>query len=106
MCLVWTDELDGATQLFTELLEAAARTGRRQSFEMFSALRGYTAQRRGDLANAAADIEPVLAGALTAKTHAFTELVALITHVQLLIDDAQPDLAEEQARSAADQRSR
>jgi tetratricopeptide (TPR) repeat protein len=35
MCLVWTDELDGATQLFTELLEAAARTGRRQSFEMF-----------------------------------------------------------------------
>ncbi|MDQ3678855.1 MAG: AAA family ATPase [Actinomycetota bacterium] len=100
MCLVWTDELDGAIDLFTELLEAAAETGRRQAFEMFSVLRGYTAQRRGDLANAAADIEPVLAAALTAKTQGFTELVALITHVQLLIDDAQPDLAEEHARSA------
>jgi DNA-binding CsgD family transcriptional regulator len=99
MCLVWTDELDGATELFTELLEAAARTGRRQPFETFSTLRGYTAQRRGDLANAAADIEPVLAAALVATTPGFAELVALITHVQLLIDDAQPDLAEERARA-------
>lgn len=100
MCLVWTDDLDSATQLFTELLEAAARTGKRQSFEMFSVLRGYTAQRRGDLADAAADIDPVLATALTVKTLGFTELVALIAHVQLLIDDAQPDLAEQRARAA------
>lgn len=100
MCLVWTDELDGAIELFTELLEAAARRGRRQSFEMFSALRGYTAQRRGDLANAAADIEPILAAALTAKPLAFAELVTLITHVQLLTDDAQPELAEQHANSA------
>ena len=100
MCLVWTDELDGATQLFTELLEAAARTGRRQSFETFSVLRGYTLQRRGDLADAAADIEPVLAGALTASPLGFTEFVAMIAHVQLLIDDAQPDLAEQRAHTA------
>ena len=98
MCLVWTDDLDGAMQLFTELEEAAARTGRKQSSEMFSVLRGYTAQRRGNLADAAADLEPVLANALTANPLGFTEFVAMIAHVQLLIDDAQPDLAERRAR--------
>ncbi len=100
MCLVWTDELDDGTRLYTELLEAAARTGRKQSSEMFSALRGYTAQRRGDLADAAADIEPVLGSALTGNPLNFTEFVAMIAHVQLLIDDAQPDLAEQRARTA------
>ncbi|HVF78717.1 MAG TPA: LuxR C-terminal-related transcriptional regulator, partial [Solirubrobacteraceae bacterium] len=99
MCLVWTDDLDGATELFTGLLETAVRTGRRQSFEMFSALRGYAAHRRGDLADAAADLEPVLAVALTRAAPEFTELVASITTVYLLIEDARPDLAEERARS-------
>jgi DNA-binding CsgD family transcriptional regulator len=100
MCLVWTDDLDGATELFTELVDTAARTGRQQIFEMFCALRGFTALLRGDLANAAADIEPVLAAALTRPTPDFAELVASITIVRLLIDDAQPDLAEERARAA------
>ena len=97
MCLVWTDELDSALELWTELLEAAAASGRRRSFELFSVLRGYTAQRRGDLANAAADIEPVLSAAQTAASPGFVELVALITHLQLLIDDGRADLAEERA---------
>jgi DNA-binding CsgD family transcriptional regulator len=99
MCLLWTDELDRATELFTDLLEAAAKTGRRQMFETFSALRGYTAQRRGDLADAAADIEPIVAAANPTQL-GFAELVALITRVLLLIDANQPDAAEHLARAA------
>ncbi|HWC26208.1 MAG TPA: helix-turn-helix transcriptional regulator, partial [Solirubrobacteraceae bacterium] len=98
--LVYIDELDSAIELFTELLEAAARAGRRQAFEMFSALRGYTARRRGDLADAAADIEPLLGAALTGQSPDFSQLVALTTHVQLLIDDGRLSAAEERARSA------
>ena len=61
MTLVWIDELDRAIELFTELLTGAARMGRMQTFEIFSGLRGYALQRRGDLADAAADIEPIIA---------------------------------------------
>jgi DNA-binding CsgD family transcriptional regulator len=98
--LAWIDELDRAIELFTELLTGAARMGRMQTFEIFSALRGYTLQRRGDLADAAADIEPVLAARTHAEHADFAELVALITHVQLLVDDGHPDVAEERARAA------
>lgn len=98
--LMWIDELDPAIELFTELLETAARAGRRQAFEMFSALRGYAARRRGDLAGAAADIVPLLDAAPTGHAPDFAQLVALITHVQLLIDDGRLDLAEHRARSA------
>jgi DNA-binding CsgD family transcriptional regulator len=100
MSLVWIDELDRGTELFTELLEAAARSGRMQTFERFCALRGYTVRRRGDLANAAADIEPILAAAESAKTLSFAALISLITRVMLLIDDGRPDVAEQQARAA------
>jgi DNA-binding CsgD family transcriptional regulator len=98
--LMWIDELDRATELFTELLEGAARMGRIQTFEIFSALRGYTARRRGDLANAAADIEPILTAAPHGENLSFAVLFALITHVQLLVEDGRPDIAEERARSA------
>jgi DNA-binding CsgD family transcriptional regulator len=98
--LTWIDELDRATELFTELLDDAARMGRLQTFEIFSALRGYTALRRGDLANAAADIEPILTAAPHGETPSFAVLFAMITQVQLLIEEGRPDIAEEKARSA------
>ncbi|MEA2220352.1 MAG: hypothetical protein QOJ35_2978 [Solirubrobacteraceae bacterium] len=99
MCLVWTDDLDGAIELFDEMLEIAARMGRRQSFEMYSALRGYTAQRRGDLADAAADIEPIVAAASLADL-GFAELVAVIANVRLLTDVGRARAAEELALAA------
>jgi DNA-binding CsgD family transcriptional regulator len=99
-CLMWIDELDRATELFTELLNGAARMGRRQTFEIFSALRGYTACRRGDLANAAADIEPILTAVAQGENMGFAALFALITQVQLLIEGGRPDIAQEKARSA------
>jgi tetratricopeptide (TPR) repeat protein len=97
--LVWIDELDRATEFFTELINDAARMGRMQTFETFSAIRGYTARRRGDLADAAADIEPILIAAAHGESPSFAVLFALITEVQLLIDDGRPDIAEERARS-------
>ena len=63
MTLIWIDDLDRAIELFTELLTGAARMGMMQTFEIFSALRAYTLQRRGDLADAAADIEPIITAA-------------------------------------------
>jgi DNA-binding CsgD family transcriptional regulator len=98
--LAWIDELDRAIELFTELLTGAARMGRMQTFEIFSALRGFYLQRRGDLADAAADIEPILTAPADARGLGFAEFVALITQVRLLIDDGQPDLAEATARTA------
>lgn len=98
--LMWIDELDRATELFTELLDGAARMGRMQTFEIFSALRGYTAGRRGDLANAAADIEPILTAAPHGENLSFAALFALITKVQLLAEDGRPEIAEERACSA------
>jgi DNA-binding CsgD family transcriptional regulator len=97
MTLVWIDELDRAIELFTELLTGAARMGRMQSFEILSAMRGYTLQRRGDLANAAADVEPILA---TAKSPGFAALIALIGQMRLLMDDGRADVAEARARAA------
>jgi DNA-binding CsgD family transcriptional regulator len=98
--LLWIDELDRATELFTERIDGAARMGRLQTFEIFSALRGYTSLRRGDLTNAAADIEPVLTAAGRGENTGFAELFALITQVQLLVEDGQLDAADERARSA------
>jgi DNA-binding CsgD family transcriptional regulator len=98
--LLWIDELDRATELFTELLNGAARMGRLQTFEIFSALRGYAALRRGDLADAAADIEPMLTAAAHAENLSFAALFAVITQVQLLVEDGRPAVAEERARSA------
>ncbi len=86
MTLVWIDELDRAIELFTELLTGAARMGRMQTFEIFSALRAYALQRRGDLADAAADIEPILRRrADTPRASASPSSSALIVHVRLLI---------------------
>jgi DNA-binding CsgD family transcriptional regulator len=98
--LLWIDELDRATELFTELLDGAARMGRMQTFEIFSALRGYTARRRGDLADAAADFEPILTVVAPGENLSFAALFALITQVQLLVEEGRPDVAEERARSA------
>ena len=100
MTLIWIDELGRALELSTELLASAARMGRMQTFEIFSALRAYALQRRGDLADAAADIEPIIAPAPHAKTLGFSEFSALIVHVRLLIDAGQADLAEAWARAA------
>lgn len=97
--LVWIDELDRATELFTELLTAAARMGRSQTFDIFSAMRGYAVRRRGDLANAAADVEPILDAAADASKPDFAKLVAQITQVHVLVDRGRADLAEELACS-------
>ncbi len=87
--LIVIDELDRAVALQTQLLTAAARMGRLQTFEIFSAQRGYAHQRRGDLANAAADVEPILTGAAHSE-NGFALFIAMIVHVRLLIDDGQP----------------
>ncbi len=91
--LLWIDELERATELFTKLLTAAAKAGRMQTFEIFAAMRGFTVHRRGDLANAAADIEPILAAAPDLTRPGFAELVALITQVHLLVDRGRADEA-------------
>jgi DNA-binding CsgD family transcriptional regulator len=101
MTLTWIDELDRAIELFTELLTGAARMGRMQTFEIFSALRAYALQRRGDLADAAADIEPILPTAAHAKRLGFPQFSALIVHVRLLVDAGQADVAEARARAAS-----
>jgi DNA-binding CsgD family transcriptional regulator len=101
VALIWIDDLDRAEELFTELIKGAARGGRRQSFEIFSAMRGYAMRLRGDLADAAADIEPILAATPQGKTLSLARLVALITQVQLLVDAGRPDAAEDIARAAA-----
>ena len=97
MTLTWIDELDPAIELFTELITRAATMGSMQTFEIFSALRGYALQRRGDLADAAADTEPILTAA---KNHGFAPSSALITHLRLLLDAGQADVAEARARAA------
>ncbi len=101
MTLAWIDELDRAIELFTELLTAAARMGRIQTFEIFSALRAYALHRRGDLADAAADIEPILTAAAHGNTLSFAGYSALIVHVRLLLDAGQADVAEARARAAS-----
>jgi DNA-binding CsgD family transcriptional regulator len=100
LALIWNDELDPAIELFTELLADAARMGRRQTFEIFSGLRGHAHERRGDLANAAADIEPIIAAAVDDKTPGFAPFIALIVNLQLLIQRGRGDVAEAQARAA------
>jgi DNA-binding CsgD family transcriptional regulator len=99
--LVWIDDLDGAERLFAEQITTASRLGRRRSFEIFSALRGWTMFRRGALADAAADIEPILAGASHEREPDLATLVALITQVWLLVEDARPGAAEALALAAA-----
>ena len=99
MTLAWIDELDRAIDLYTELLTAAGRMGRVQTFEIFSAMRGYTFERRGDLANAAADIEPILAAPSHARSAQLATLAAIIVQVLLLVDDGRPDVAEARARA-------
>ena len=98
--LGFIDELDRATQLLTALLDAAARGGRMQTFEIFAAIRGYFLRRRGDLADAAADIEPILAAAEDLTRPGFAELIALITRSQLLVDADRADAAERLACAA------
>jgi DNA-binding CsgD family transcriptional regulator len=100
LTLVWIDDLERAEELFTDLIKAASRMGRRQSFEIFSALRGYALRRQGDLADAAADIEPILATAARPGSIGIARLVALTTQVLLLVDDGRPQAAEELACSA------
>lgn len=99
LVLIWIDELDRALALQTQLLTVAARMGRLQTFEIFSAQRGFARHRRGDLANAAADVEPILTGT-SHSNNGFAVLIATIAQVRLLIDDGRPDVAEQQARSA------
>jgi DNA-binding CsgD family transcriptional regulator len=101
MTLAWIDELDPAIELFTELLASAARVGSMQTFEIFSALRAYALQRRGDLADAAADIEPIVTAAGHAKHLGFAESSALIVHLRLLVDGGHADVAEARARAAS-----
>jgi DNA-binding CsgD family transcriptional regulator len=100
LALGWTDELDRAVELFTELLTGAARRGRLQMFGIFSALRGHMLQRRGDLAAAAADIEPVVAADAPAGALGFTGFVALIVDARLLVEGGRADVAEARVRAA------
>jgi DNA-binding CsgD family transcriptional regulator len=99
LTLVWIDDLDRAEELFSELIKAASRMGRRQSFEIFSSLRGYALRRRGSLADAAADIEPILTPAPHAADIGIARLVAVMTQVLLLVDDGRAEAAEELACS-------
>jgi DNA-binding CsgD family transcriptional regulator len=100
LTLTWIDDLDRAEALFTDLIKAASSMGRRQSFEIFSGLRGYALRRRGDLADAAADIEPILAAPPHAENVGIARLSAMTTQVLLLVDDGRPEAAEAMARSA------
>jgi DNA-binding CsgD family transcriptional regulator len=72
--------------------------GRTQTFAIFSGLRGYARYRRGDLADAAADIEPIIA--VHADYPGFTGLGALIVHVRLLVEAGRPDVAVARALAA------
>lgn len=90
MALLWIDDLDRAEQLFSEAIEDASRMGRIRALENYCALRGYAARRRGDLAGAAADVEPVLAAAAQGATPGVATLVALVTQVLLLVDQGRP----------------
>lgn len=99
MALVWIDELERATALFTELLTAAARMGRAQTFDIFCAMRGYTLRRSGDLADAAADVEPIVEAATDTEKPDFAKLVARITLAHVLVDRGRPDLGEALART-------
>ena len=100
MTLVWIDELDAAEQGLSRLIKAASADGRRQSFEIFSALRGYTMHRRGDLAEAAADIEPILAAEPQREGLNIAQLVALLTRVCLMVETGRAHEAEAIAKSA------
>jgi tetratricopeptide (TPR) repeat protein len=101
LSLVWIDDLDRAIDVYTGLIKAASRMGRRQSFEIFSGLRGYALRRRGDLADAAADIEPILAATPHATTADIARWSAVMTQVLLLVDDGRPDAAEALASTAS-----
>ena len=101
VALVWIDELDQAEELFTALIAAASSSGSRQSFEVFSAIRGYARQRRGHLADAAADIEPILVASPQKPKLSLARLVALITSVLLSVEEDRPDAAEGIARGTA-----
>ncbi len=101
MTLTWIDELDRAVELYTELLTGAARKGRMRTFEIFSVLRAYALQRRGDLADAAADIEPILTAGAHAENRGFAEFNALLVQIRLLVEAGQADVAEARARAAS-----
>jgi DNA-binding CsgD family transcriptional regulator len=100
MAFLWIDDLDRAEELFTHAIKDASRMGTMRSFENYSALRGYALRRRGDLANAAADIEPILANAARGETPRAATLLALITQVMLFVDHGRPEAAEALARFA------
>jgi DNA-binding CsgD family transcriptional regulator len=100
MALLWVDELGRATELFTDAIKDASAMGRIPAFENYCALRGYAARRSGNLADAEADIEPILAAAGQDETHRVATLLALITKVLLLIDRGRPGAAEALALSA------
>ena len=100
VALVWIDEVDRAVELFDVLIGEASRSGRVQTFEIFSAMRGWAVQRRGDLADAAADIEPIRAASATRERVGLADWVALITQVHLCVDDGRPEAGEELARDA------
>jgi DNA-binding CsgD family transcriptional regulator/DNA polymerase III delta prime subunit len=94
IALVGVDELERAEALFTDAIDAASQTGRRRSLESSAALRGYTRRRRGDLAEAERDIEPILASVVAGEPLRPATIVALITQVLVLIDRGRPDAAE------------
>ncbi len=94
MALLWIDELDRATDLFTEAIGDASLAGRLSAFESHSALRGFALQRRGDLADASADLEPILAAAAQGRSPGPATLVALIAQVLLEVEHARAHIAE------------
>jgi DNA-binding CsgD family transcriptional regulator len=100
MALLWIDELDRATQLFTEAIDGASRAGRIAAFENHSALRGFALQRRGDLADASADLEPALAAAAEGGSAGPATVLALIAQVLVEIDRGRANVGEMLARMA------
>ena len=94
MALLWIDELDRATELFTEAISDDSLAGRLSAFESHSALRGFALQRRGDLADASADLEPILAAAAQGRSPGPATLVALIAQVLLEVEHARAHVAE------------
>ena len=95
MAYLWVDDLDRAEQLFGDCVASSSQRGRVSSYESFSALRGHTSWRRGRLAEAAADIEPIIASAMQGGPRGIATLLALMTQVLLLLERG--DVAQAEA---------
>jgi DNA-binding CsgD family transcriptional regulator len=99
MALLWVDDVDRAEEVFRAAISDASEMGRIPAVENYRALRGCMARRRGNLADAAAEVQPILAAAAQEDTYRVATLRALITQVLLLVDTGLPDTAEGLARS-------